>query len=102
MFYNTSAPGINLLINLKKQHKGETLLVNAPKIFQKGKPKNCMPDECIVLIAGIFLDWKAVYGIISIVSDEESVKCELSLIMSRYVAQNSKDETPPWRMRLYC
>jgi hypothetical protein len=61
-----------------------------------------MPDECIVLIAGIFLDWKAVCGIISIVSAEDAVKYELSLIMSRYVAQNSKDETPPWRMRLYC
>ena len=95
LFYNTTAPGIILVINRKKQHKGEILLVNASKLFQKGRPKNFIPDDNIAQVAGIFLDWRAVDGISTIVSAADVAKNDFNLNPSRYVAQNGKDETLP-------
>ena len=42
LFYNTTAPGIIMVVNRKKQHSGEMLLINASKLFKKGRPKNYM------------------------------------------------------------
>ncbi|MDO8874244.1 MAG: N-6 DNA methylase [Methanoregula sp.] len=95
LFYNTTAPGIVLVINQKKPHKGEILLVNAAKLFQKGRPKNFMPDESIAQVAGIFREWKVVDGISTIVSAADIAKNDFNLSPSRYVAQNGKDETLP-------
>ncbi|MFA4859538.1 N-6 DNA methylase [Methanoregula sp.] len=95
LFYNTTAPGIILVINRKKPHKGECLLVNAAKLFQKGRPKNFMPDENIAQVAGIFRDWKTVDGISTIVSAADVAKNDFNLSPSRYVTQNGKDETLP-------
>jgi len=47
LFYNTTAPGIILVINKKKKHKGEIILINASKLFAKGRPKNYLTDENI-------------------------------------------------------
>jgi len=95
LFYNTTAPGIILIINRKKQHKGEILLVNAAKLFQKGRPKNFMPDESIAQVAVIFREWEAVDGISTIVSAADVAKNDFNLSPSRYVTQNGKDETLP-------
>jgi type I restriction enzyme M protein len=40
MFYNTPAAGIIMVINKRKSHPGEILLVNGSKQFSKGRPKN--------------------------------------------------------------
>ena len=40
LFYNTTSAGIILIINKEKKHKNEVLLINASKIFEKGRPKN--------------------------------------------------------------
>ena len=42
LFYNTSAPGIILLLNRSKpdERKEQILLINLSKHFEKGKPKN--------------------------------------------------------------
>ena len=95
LFYNTTAPGIILVINRKKKHKGEILLINASKLFQKGRPKNFLPDDTIGQVAGIYRDWKAVDGISTIVSGADVAKNDFNLSPSRYVAQNGKDETLP-------
>lgn len=95
LFYNTTAPGIILVINRKKKYKGEILLINASKLFQKGRPKNFLPDETIAQVAGIFRDWKVVDGISAIVTGAEVTKNDFNLSPSRYVAQNGKDETLP-------
>jgi len=49
LFYNTTAPGIILVINKDKREKDEILLINASKLFAKGRPKNYLPDESIRL-----------------------------------------------------
>jgi type I restriction enzyme M protein len=95
LFYNTTAPGIILVINRKKRHKGGILLVNASKLFQKGRPKNFLPDTIIAQVAEIYHDWKAVDGISAIITGAEVAKNDFNLSPSRYVAQNGKDETLP-------
>jgi type I restriction enzyme M protein len=95
LFYNTTAPGIILVINRQKTHPGKVLLINASKLFQKGRPKNFIPDENVAQIADIYRTWKVMDGISAIVSADDVAKNDFNLSPSRYVAQNGKDETLP-------
>ncbi len=63
LFYNTTAPGIILVINKKKKKKGEIILINASKLFAKGRPKNYLPDENIQKIYKLYSKWKDEEGI---------------------------------------
>lgn len=60
LFYNTSAPGIILVLNRKKpeDRKGEMLLVNASQLFEKGKPKNFLTEEAIRSVSQVFREWQ--------------------------------------------
>jgi type I restriction enzyme M protein len=95
LFYNTTAPGIILVINKQKTHAGDVLLINASKLFQKGRPKNFIPDENVAQIADIYRTWKAMDGISAIVPAADVAKNDFNISPSRYVAQNGKDETLP-------
>ncbi|MEM3574000.1 MAG: class I SAM-dependent DNA methyltransferase [Nitrososphaeria archaeon] len=97
LFYNTTAPGIILVINKSKSEnrKGKVQLINASKLFKKGRPKNYLPDESIEQIADIYLNWKEIEGISKIISKEEIVRNDYNLSPSRYVAQNDGNETIP-------
>ncbi len=92
LFYNTTAPGIILVINKNKRHKDQILLINASKLFEKGRPKNFLPDDSIQQIAKVYLDWKEEEGISKIVTKDEVVKNDYNLSPSRYVAQNGTEE----------
>jgi len=39
LFYNTTAPGIILVVNKAKRHPGEILLINASRLFTKAGPR---------------------------------------------------------------
>jgi len=96
LFYNTTAPGIIVVINLNKTHKNETLIINASKLFKKGKPKNYLDiDEHLPQISSIYHDWKEVEGISKIVSKEEVIKNDYNLSPPRYVSQNGNEEVLP-------
>ncbi|WP_460035821.1 type I restriction-modification system subunit M, partial [Methylothermus subterraneus] len=62
LFYNTPAPGVILVINRRKRHAGEMLLINASTLFAKGRPKNYLTEEHIETIAGVYHTWGAVGG----------------------------------------
>ncbi len=93
LFYNTTAPGIILAINKDKKKENEILLINASKLFAKGRPKNYLPDESIEQISEIYLGWREEEGISRIVTNEEAAKNDYNLSPSRYVAQNDEDDT---------
>lgn len=97
LFYNTTAPGIILVINKAKpaNRKEHLLLINAAHLFEKGRPKNFLPDESINHIADIYLDWKEEEGISKIITKEEAARNDYNLSPSRYVAQNGEDNTLP-------
>jgi len=95
LFYNTTAPGIIMVINKAKpqERQGKILLINASKLFMKGRPKNFLPDESIKQIADSYLNWEEVEGISKIITNGEAARNDYNLSPSRYVAQNGEDDT---------
>lgn len=95
LFYNTTAPGIVLMVSRRKRHPGEILLINASKLFSKGRPKNYLDDQHIDRIAGAYQAWKAEGGLSAVISKAEAVKNDYNLSPSRYVATGDKEEVLP-------
>ncbi len=103
LFYNTTAPGIILVINRAKRRRGEILLINASKLFAKGRPKNCLTDEHIQTVADLYHDWQAAEVgaqspaplLSAIITKEEAARNDYNLSPSRYVATNDREEVLP-------
>lgn len=87
LFYNTTAAGIIIALNRNKpkERKDKVILINASSEFQKGRPKNFIPDISIKKIADAFHAWKDVERFIKLVSIEEIVKNDYNLSPSRYI-----------------
>lgn len=92
LFYNTTAPGIVLLLNKnkKKEHKGQILLINASKFFRKEKPKNVLTDEGIAAIAEVFHSWETREKLSRVISLEDARKADYNLSPSQFVDVNEK------------
>ena len=60
LFYNTTAPGIVLFLNKAKPKKreGKVFMVNASQVFEKGDPKNFIPNDGIDRIVNALINWK--------------------------------------------
>lgn len=99
LFYNTTSAGIILVINKNKSQFAnrhlKILLINASKLFEKGRPKNFLPDDAINKIADIYLNWKEEEGISKIITNEEAARNDYNLSPSRYVSTNGEDNTLP-------
>ncbi|MCB9924874.1 MAG: SAM-dependent DNA methyltransferase [Planctomycetaceae bacterium] len=95
MFYNTTAPGIVLVVNRQKRHPGEILLINASRLFSKGRPKNYLEESHIEQITQPYLDWQAVDGLSAIVTNEVAAKGDYNLSPSRYVSTGEEVEVLP-------
>lgn len=95
MFYNTTAPGIIMVINKAKKRPGEILLINASKMFTKGRPKNYMEDEHIKKVYSLYREWQEEEGLSKIISIEEAARNDYNLSPSRYVSMNGKEEYRP-------
>jgi type I restriction enzyme M protein len=97
LFYNTTAPGIIMVLNRAKpkRQKGKILLLNASREFAKGDPKNYIPDEAILRIADIFTAWREVEKYSRIVSREEIAKNDFNVSPSRYIHTGETDEYRP-------
>ncbi|MGC8875531.1 N-6 DNA methylase [Thermus sp.] len=95
LFYNTTAPGIILVVNRRKRHPGEILLVNASKPFAKGRPKNYLAEEHIEAIAQLYHEWRAEEGLSAIITKEVAAQNDYNLSPSCYVASNDREEALP-------
>jgi len=95
LFYNTTAPGIVLVLNTRKRHKGEVLLINSSKLFSKGRPKNYLEEHQITHIGQVFHEWRAEAGLSTVVSATEVAKNDYNLSPSRYVATGETEEIVP-------
>lgn len=95
LFYNTTAPGIILVINRRKRRKGEILLINASQQFAKGRPKNELTDEHVEHIARLYADWTAEEHLSAIITIDQAQRNDYNLSPSRYVASNDKEAVLP-------
>jgi len=95
LFYNTTAPAIILVINRDKREAGQLLLINASKLFEKGQPKNYLPDSSIEQISDLYLEWREEENVSVVVAKEETASNDYNLSPSRYVLQDGEDDTLP-------
>jgi type I restriction enzyme M protein len=94
LFYNTTAPGIIIVLNRQKpkSRQGKIVLVNASAEFKKGQPKNYIPEDGIHKIADAFIAGEDVPNFVKVIGTEEAAKNDFNLSPSRYVGA-ATDET---------
>lgn len=87
LFYNTTAPGIVLFLNRAKpkERQHRDLLVNASQVFEKGDPRNFIPDAGIQRLADILIGWKEEEKLSRIVDHAELKKNDFNISPSRYI-----------------
>jgi len=95
LFYNTTAPGIIMVLNKDKKHPGEILLVNASQLFVKGRPKNEFTQDHVEKIVTLYNEWEAEEEVSKIVGLEEVTKNDYNLSPSRYVSTNDDEPVLP-------
>lgn len=97
LFYNTTAPGIILVLNKAKpeERKNKLFLLNATNEATKGDPKNYLSDEAIVRISETFREWKEVEKYSRIVTREEIAKNDFNISPSRYIHTGESEEYRP-------
>ncbi|MEJ5227359.1 N-6 DNA methylase [Thermodesulfovibrio sp.] len=99
LFYNTTAPGVIIVINKNKSQienrKSQILLINISDLYEKGRPKNYLPDSTIQKVYEIYREWKEEEGISKIIIIDEAIRNDYNLSPSRYVAKNNQDEVLP-------
>lgn len=97
LFYNTTAPGIVIVLNKAKpkERKDKLFLLNASTDFARGDPKNYLPPEAIARIADTYRDWREVEKYSRIVTREEVAKNDFNISPSRYIHTGQADEYRP-------
>ena len=87
LFYNTTAPGIIIFLNKAKpaRIKNKIYLLHAGKEFEKGDPKNFIPQSSIEKITEYYKTFKEEEKFARLVSKEEIVKNDYNISPSRYI-----------------
>lgn len=97
LFYNTTAPGIVLFLNKAKPEgrQGKVFLVNASQVFEKGDPKNFIPDAGIQSIADTLIGWQEEEKLSRIVDHAELSKNDYNISPSRYIHTSDAETYRP-------
>lgn len=97
LFYNTTAPGVVIFINKNKtkDKKNKVLLVNASLEFEKGDPKNYIPEASQRKIVDVFMKWKDTEKLSKVVTSDEIIKNDYNISPSRYIHTAEAEEYRP-------
>ncbi|MCO6451871.1 MAG: SAM-dependent DNA methyltransferase [Caldilineales bacterium] len=92
LFYNTSAPGIILLLNKAKpaDRQGQILLVNASNYFTKEKPKNQLTDEGIEAVVEVYRQWQSRDKLSRVITLTQAQEADYNLSPSLFVDVNDR------------
>ncbi len=92
LFYNTTAPGVIILLNRLKplDRKGEFLLINAADYFVKGDPKNILTQEGIKAVREVYCNWETREKLSKVVKLEELRVADYNLSPSQFVDVSEK------------
>ncbi len=92
LFYNTTAPGVIVVLrkNKPKNRKGKVTLLNASREFKKGAPKNYLPRDAIHKIADAFHNAEPVDGFCAVLTTAQAAQTDYNLSPSRYLAVNGE------------
>jgi type I restriction-modification system DNA methylase subunit len=75
--------------------KNKVFLVNASQIFEKGNPKNFIPDDGIQRIADILIGWQEEEKLSRIVDHAELKKNDYNISPSRYIHTSDAETYRP-------
>ena len=97
LFYNTTAPGIILLLNRRKpeERKEQILLINLSQHFEKGKPKNILTDNAIDAATEVYQAWESREKLSNVITLEDAQKTDYNLSPSQFVDVGEKVEHRP-------
>lgn len=97
LFYNTTAPGIVLFLNKAKpeERQGKVFLVNASQVFEKGDPKNFIPEVGIQRIVDILIGWQEEDKLSRIVDHADLKKNDYNISPSRYIHTSDAETYRP-------
>ena len=97
LFYNTTAPGIVLLLNRTKptERKAQILLINLSNYFVKETPKNALTDEGIDVAAEVYQAWESREKLSTVITLEDARKTDYNLSPSQFVDVGNKVEHRP-------
>ena len=95
LFYNTTAPAVILVLNRKKRHANEVLLINASKLFSKGRPKSFLDEDHVRQIANLYGKWETGEGLSTVITTGKAAQSDFNLSPSRYVIVDSEEEVLP-------
>ena len=97
LFYNTSAPGIILLLNRNKlaERKGQILFINLSQHFEKGKPKNILTDDAIKAATETYRAWESREKLSSVITLADAQKTDYNLSPSQFIDVGDKVEHRP-------
>ena len=87
LFYNTTAPGIILLLNRSKseERKDQILLINLTNYFENQKPKNVLTDEGIDAATAVYQTWESREKLSRVITLEDAQKTDYNLSPSQFV-----------------
>lgn len=90
LFYNTTAAGVIVVLNKRKYaaRKDKIVLLNASRHFQKGKPKNYLPEEDIRPLAAMYLKCEPVEGEVAVITKQQAQEADYNLSPSRWAGQS--------------
>ena len=94
LFYNTTAPGIILLLNRKKpsERKEQILLINLSKYFEKQTPKNALTEEGIDAASDVYQAWESREKLSYVITLDEARKTDYNLSPAQFVDVGDKVE----------
>ena len=97
LFYNTTAPGIILLLNRNKpeERKEQILLINLSKYFVSEKPKNVLTDEGIDVATQVYQAWESREKLSAVITLQDAQKTDCNLSPSQFVDVGDKVEHRP-------
>ncbi|MCG7851173.1 MAG: type I restriction-modification system subunit M [Methanosarcinaceae archaeon] len=85
LFYNTPNAGIILLLNRNKKHPNKLLMVDLSSFYKRERPKNILTNETVDMATDIYLNWKTVQNVSSVVDTRIIEKEDYNLLASRYI-----------------
>jgi type I restriction enzyme M protein len=95
LFYNTTAAGIVMVLNKAKRNPGETLLIDASKQFEKGRPKNVLADQHTASVVAAYQAWENRDALGVRLTLDEAARNDFNLSPSRYIAVDGANEVLP-------
>ena len=87
LFYNTTSPGIIVLINREKpeERKAQILLLNLSNYFVNEKPKNVLSDEGIDAATEVYGAWESREKLSAVITLEDAQRTDYNLSPSLFV-----------------